>query len=73
METEVMTSVVETSPIWLNPLVWIVGLIIVVGIAEAAKTKDGKNERRQKRKPPRKPQLKKRLANALLKRVEIKF
>ena len=37
METEVMTSVVETSPLWLNPLVWIVGLIVVVGLAEAAK------------------------------------
>ena len=28
-ETSVMTSVVESAPLWLNPLIWIVGLIVL--------------------------------------------
>ena len=67
METEVMTSVVETSPIWLNPLSWIVGLLVVVAIVEAARgrfyspkpQKANKTSTPQKRKTAKKKTAKK--------------
>ncbi|MGA0119825.1 MAG: hypothetical protein ACO3HJ_00055 [Methylophilaceae bacterium] len=67
METEVMTSVVETLPIWLNPLAWIVGLLVVVAIVEAVRggfyspkpQKANKTSTPQKRKTAKKKTAKK--------------